>query len=154
MELITPESYIENLSEDRREAMGKLHHIFVNHLPDGFAVGMTYKMIGYFVPHSIYPNGYHCDPKMPLPFINLGAQKSHIAVYHMGLYMSSELSEWFLKVYTDWNATLPKPKKIDMGKSCIRFKKTEDIPFHLFEELAKKMTVQEWIEGYEKVLKK
>ncbi|MFM2268944.1 MAG: hypothetical protein RL757_2385, partial [Bacteroidota bacterium] len=107
-----------------------------------------------FVPHSIYPNGYHCDPKMPLPFINLGAQKSHIAVYHMGLYMSSELSEWFLKVYTDWNATLPKPKKIDMGKSCIRFKKTEDIPFHLFEELAKKMTVQEWIEGYEKVLKK
>jgi hypothetical protein len=106
-------------------------------------------MIGYVVPHSIYPAGYHCDVKLPLPFMNLASQKGHIAVYHMGIYADSELLSWFQEEYSK------KVKgKLDMGKSCIRFKKPEQIPFALFAELAKKMTVQDWISLYEKNYKK
>jgi len=106
-------------------------------------------MLGYVVPHSVYPDGYHCDPKQPLPFMGLASQKNFISFYHMGLYADKKLMDWFTKEY-------PKhaKSKLDMGKSCIRFKKMDDIPFKLIGELVKKMSAKDWISLYEKNLKK
>lgn len=145
----TPDAYIGELPAGRQEAMKKLRAVIKKNLPKGFKEGMAYGMIGYAVPHSLYPNGYHCTPELPLGFMGIASQKNFIAVYHMGIYASKELSEWFTKAYAE------KVKgKLDMGKSCIRFKKPEAIPFDLIGELATKMTVEEWINLYEKNLKK
>ncbi len=146
---MTVENYIEQLPEDRKTAMQELRKIFSENLPEGFQECMSYGMIGYVVPHSIYPAGYHCDVKLPLPFLNLASQKSHIAVYHMGIYADSELLRWFQEEYSK-----QVKGKLDMGKSCIRFKKPELIPYNLFAELARKMSVQDWISIYEKNYKK
>lgn len=146
---MTVENYIEQLPEDRKAAMQELRKIFSENLPEGFQECMSYGMIGYVVPHSIYPAGYHCDVKLPLPFLNLASQKSHIAVYHMGIYADSELLSWFQEEYSK-----QVKGKLDMGKSCIRFKKPELIPYNLFAELARKMSVQDWISIYEKNYKK
>jgi uncharacterized protein YdhG (YjbR/CyaY superfamily) len=146
---MTVENYIEQLPEDRKAAMQELRKIFSENLPEGFQECMSYGMIGYVVPHSIYPAGYHCDVKLPLPFMNLASQKSHIAVYHMGIYADSELLSWFQEEYSK-----QVKGKLDMGKSCIRFKKPELIPYNLFAELARKMSVQDWISIYEKNYKK
>lgn len=146
---MTVDNYIEQLPEDRKAAMESLRKIFSKNLPDGFQECMSYGMIGYVVPHSIYPAGYHCDAKLPLPFINLASQKSHIAVYHMGIYADPALLAWFQESYSK-NVK----GKLDMGKSCIRFKKPEQIPYELFAELARKMSVQDWIDLYEKNYKK
>jgi hypothetical protein len=144
----SPEEYIESLPEDRQEIISKIRKVLLKNLPKGFKEVMSYGMLGYVVPHSIYPDGYHCDPKLPLPFISLASQKSHIALYHMGLYGGKHL-EWFQK---EWQKV--SPKKLDMGKSCIRFKKAEDVPIELIGRLAAKITPSEWIEVYEKNLKK
>jgi hypothetical protein len=127
----------------------KLQKLFKKNLPKGFEEQMSYGMVGYVVPHKIYPDGYHCDPKLPLPFLSIASQKNFIALYHMGVYAVPELHDWFVSEY-------PKhcKSKLDMGKSCIRFKKMEDIPYDLIAELAKKMTVQDWISCYEKNYKK
>lgn len=146
---MTVENYIEQLPEDRKAAMQALRKIFSENLPQGFQECMSYGMIGYVVPHSIYPAGYHCDTKLPLPFLNLASQKSHIAVYHMGIYADPELLNWFQSAYA-----AEVKGKLDMGKSCIRFKKPELIPYGLFAELASKMSVQDWISLYEKNYKK
>ena len=142
-----PDTYIESLAEDKREAMVKLRETIAKHLPNGFEEGMSYGMIGYYVPHSAYPNGYHVNPKLPLPFINIASQKNFIALYHSGIYASPELLEWFQAEY---------PKhckyKLDMGKSCIRFKKVTDIPYQLIAELVGKITMEKWVELYEKNL--
>jgi len=145
----TVEEYISQLPVDRREAIEKLRQIVLDNLPDGFVEEMNYGMIGYVVPHSIYPDGYHCDSKAPLPFINIANQKNHIAIYHMGMYAKPELLKWFTEKY-------PKHSKfkLDMGKSCVRFKKPERITYDLIKELVSKMTVDEWIEIYEKNIKK
>lgn len=144
----TPEEYIENLPEDRRDIMRKLRKVILKNLPKGFKEGMGYGMIGYVVPHTLYKPGYHVDPKQPLMFMALASQKNHIALYHMGLYGGAEL-DWFNK---EW----PKhtTKKLDMGKSCIRFKKPEDVPLDLIGELCTRMTPQQWIECYESNLKR
>ena len=105
---------------------------------------MNYGMIGYIVPHSTYPNGYHCNPKLPLPFINLASQKNFIALYHMGIYANPQLLDWFVAEYPKHST-----QKLDMGKSCIRFKKMDQIPFDLIAELMQKITVNEWIKCYE-----
>jgi hypothetical protein len=118
-------------------------------LPKGFEEVMGYGMIGYVVPHSIYPNGYHCDPKQPLPFMNIASQKNFIAVYSMCLYMDRDLLSWFETEYAK-----RVKGKLDMGKSCIRFKKMEEIPYDLIGELSGKVTVAEWITKYEKALTK
>ena len=110
---------------------------------------MNYGMIGYVVPHSLYPAGYHCDPKQPLPFMNIASQKNFIAVYHMGVYANKKLSEWFLKEYSKYSKAKP-----DMGKSCLRFKKADQIPYKLIGELAKKITPEKWIAIYEEQFKK
>ena len=145
----TAEDYIAELPEDRKAAMAELRSILNRNLPDGFKEGIGYGMLCYSVPHSIYPAGYHCDPKLPLPFISLASQKNFIALYHMGIYADQKLLEWFTAEY-------PKHAKgkLDMGKSCIRFKKTDDIPMALIAQLAAKVTPSQWIETYEAAFKK
>ncbi len=145
----SPEQYINEAPEDRREALQKLREVILSNLPKGFQEGMQYGMIGYAVPHDIYPAGYHCDPKIPLPFMSFASQKNSINFYHMGIYAKKELYDWFV-------AEFPKhsKKKLDMGKSCMRFKKVEDIPFELLGVLSQKITPEEWIEIYEAAFKK
>ncbi|QXP72912.1 DUF1801 domain-containing protein [Tenacibaculum sp. AHE15PA] len=145
----SPEEYIAQVPEERQAVLEKLRSTIKNSLPKGFEEGMSYNMIGYYVPHALYPDGYHCDPKLPLPFISIASQKNSINLYHMGLYAKQELYDWFVAEY-------PKhcKRKLDMGKSCIRFKKIEEIPFDLIKELCTKMTVKEWIAIYESAIKK
>jgi len=143
----TISGYINAVSVDKKAAVEKLHQTVAKNLPKGFIPEISYGMIGYVVPHTLYPNGYHCDPKLPLPFISIAAQKNFIALYHMGIYVDAHLLAW-------WKAEYPKycKTKLDMGKSCIRFKKTDDIPYKLIAELCKKMSVNEWIQLYERML--
>jgi hypothetical protein len=147
---MSTKEYIEQLEEERKVPFQKLMNIISENLPKGFEADFMYKMPAFVVPKTLYPNGYHCSPELALPFINLASQKKFIALYHMGLYADTELHDWFVSEY---------PKhckyKLDMGKSCIRFKKMEDIPFDLIQELMTKMTTQNWIDLYEnKFLKK
>ena len=144
----SPEQYIAELPEDRKEVMQKLRDVTLKNLPKGFEEQMSYGMIGYVVPHSIYPDGYHCTPKLPLPFMNIASQKNYIALYHMGIYANPELLEWFTTEYPKHSA-----QKLDMGKGCIRFKKLDQIPFDLIAELAGKMSVEDWINCYETQIK-
>ncbi len=144
----TVDEYIASLPDDRKDAMTKLRKEIKKNIPKGFQECMSYGMIGYVVPHSIYPDGYHCTPKLPLPFINIASQKNFIAVYHMGVYGDKKLLDWYLAEYAKQST-----KKLDMGKSCMRFKKMEDIPYKLIGELASKMTVQDWIDQYERLFK-
>ncbi len=145
----TVTEYIEKLPEERKEAVKKLREAILKSLPSGFEEGMGYGMAGYVVPHKIYPAGYHCNPKTPLPFAGFASQKNFISLYHMGLYADPKLYDWFVAEYPKHSRL-----KLDMGKSCIRFKKTNEIPFELISELFSKMSVQDWIELYEKNLKK
>lgn len=145
----TPEQYIKELPEDRKEAISKLRETVLKNLPKGFKETMAYGMLGYVVPHEIYPAGYHCDPKLPLPFANIASQKNFIAFYHMGVYSDPALLKWFTTEYPKHS-----PAKLDMGKSCIRFKKQEHIPHKLIGELVKKISVKDWIKTYEENLKR
>lgn len=140
--------YINQLEGERKEAIEKLRKVILDNLPEGFQEVISYKMIGYVVPHSIYPNGYHCNTKLPLPFINIASQKSHVALYHMGIYANEGLMNWFTKEYPNHSN-----KKLDRGKSCIRFKKVEDIPYELIGDLVSKITVEDWISSYEENFK-
>lgn len=141
--------YIKNLPDDRRKVFSELKAVIEQNLPPGFQETMSYGMPSFVVPHSIYPSGYHCDPKQALPFISIASQKNFIAVYHMGLYANEKLLKWFQDEYVR-----QVKGKLDMGKSCIRFKKPEQIPFKLLGDLASRMTVEEWIKLYEKNLKR
>ena len=134
----TPEQYLKELPADRKEPMSQLRNTILKNLPKGFKEVMSYGMIGYVVPHEIYPAGYHCDPKLPLPFMNSASQKNFIALYHMGIYSNSKLLKWFVEEYPKHTTA-----KLDMGKSCIRFKKPEHIPHKLIGELVKKITVKD-----------
>jgi hypothetical protein len=140
--------YIAQLPEDRIEPMEKLRETILTNLPEGFEECISYGMIGYVVPLSTYPAGYHCDPKLPLGFMNIASQKNFIALYHMGIYGSNTLLSWFVEEY-------PKhcKSKLDMGKSCIRFKKMDQIPYDLIAQLCKKLTIEKYIEIYETALK-
>lgn len=144
----TVDQYMEELPPERKRAIAELRSVIGKNIPKGFQEAMSYGMIGYVVPHSKYPAGYHCDPKLPLPFISVASQKSFIALYHMGLYADPELLKWFTEAYAKASS-----KKMDMGKSCLRFKKVEEIPFQLIGELASKMSADEWIELYERNFK-
>ena len=145
----TPDAYIAEMPEERQKAFSKLRSVIKKNIPKGFKETMGYGMMGYCVPHSIYPAGYHCNPKDPLPFMGLASQKNFIAVYHMGIYADPALLKWFVSAHAKAS-----PKKLDMGKSCIRYKKPDDIPFELIGELASKITPDEWIAIYEKNLKR
>lgn len=148
IEANNPEEYLKNIPEARQVSFRKLRNTIVENLPKGFEETMSYGMIGYVVPHSIYPSGYHCNPKLPLPFISIASQKNFIAFYHMGLYANQNLFEWFVKEYPKYSKY-----KLDMGKSCVRFKKVDDIPFDLLATLVQKISVEKWIEQYESSLK-
>jgi uncharacterized protein YdhG (YjbR/CyaY superfamily) len=141
----TVNEYMDGLPEDRKMAVSELRKVILKNLPKGFKEEMSYGMIGYVVPHSLYAPGYHCDPKLPLPFMNIASQKNFISLYHMGIYANDKLMKWFTEEFAKRSTA-----KLDMGKSCIRFKKPELIPYELIGELATKMTVQNWIELYEK----
>jgi uncharacterized protein YdhG (YjbR/CyaY superfamily) len=143
------DDYYEKLPDERRNAMLKLREVINHNIPAEFEEMLNYGMPAWVVPKSLYPAGYHCNPQLPLPFLNIASQKSHIAFYHMGLYSKASMMEWFLNRCTE--AGLKKP---DMGKSCIRFKKAEDIPFELLGELCRKMSASDWISIYEATLKK
>lgn len=145
----TPEEYLASLPEDRKEAMEKLRKVILDNLPKGFEEGMAYGMLGYVVPLSSYPAGYHCTPNTPLPFLSIASQKNFIGFYHMGMYSDKELYNWFTEEF-------PKHSKykLDMGKSCVRFKKIEAIPYDLIAELVSKITPEKWIEIYESQIKR
>lgn len=144
----SPDDYISQLPPDRVEPMNKLRAAIQDNIPDGFEETMSYGMIGYVVPHSLYPDGYHCSPELPLPFLNIASQKNFIAVYHSGIYAVPEIHDWFIAEYPKHSK-----RKLDMGKSCIRFKKMDDIPFDLIGELCSKLTPIEWIKHYESAVK-
>ena len=144
----SPEEYIHQLPDERQDSFNKLRNTIVKHLPLGFEERMSYGMIGYVVPKSLYPAGYHCDPKLPLPFVNIASQKNFISLYHMGIYTDPEMLQWFQSEYAQQCKY-----KLDMGKSCVRFKKMDDIPFDLIAELMEKMTPEDWINRYESAFK-
>lgn len=148
-EAITVNEYFESLPDDRKHAMVRLRKVILDNIPPGFSEQMSYGMVGYVVPHSIYPPGYHCDPKLPLPFVNIASQKNFIALYHMGIYSDKDILDWFTSEYSKHSSA-----KLDMGKSCIRFKKPEQIPYELIGQLMKKISVKDWIKTYEEVHKK
>jgi hypothetical protein len=145
----TPQEYIDSLPDDRKEAVKELRKVALKNLPKGFSEVMAYGMLGYVVPLSKYPAGYHCDPKLPLGFMNIASQKNFIAIYHMCMYGDGKLLKWFTDEYPKHTKA-----KLDMGKSCVRFKKLDQIPYKLIGELASKITPDQWIEIYEKHLKK
>ena len=117
----TVDEYLKSLPADRRAAIGAVRKVILANLDEGYEECMSYGMIGYVVPHRIYPAGYHCDPSLPLPFANLGSQKNHMALHLMCCYGDKATDQWFRKA---WAAA---GKKLDMGKSCVRFKKLEDL---------------------------
>ena len=145
----TVEEILANVPVERAEAFNKLHNVIVKNLPDGFEAAISYGGLGYVVPHSIYPAGYHCKPSEALPFAGIASQKHSINFYHMGIYSSPEILSWFKEEYPKHSK-----QKLDMGKSCVRFKKLEEIPYKLIGELMKKVSVKEWIDIYESNYKK
>ncbi|WP_298531697.1 DUF1801 domain-containing protein [uncultured Algibacter sp.] len=145
----TPKQYIAELPEDRKVPVEKLRQQILDNLPEGIEEAMNYGMLGYVIPHTVYPDGYHCDPKLPLPFMNLASQKNFVAVYSMVLYAKPDVMDWFTPEYAKRCKY-----KLDMGKSCIRFKRMDDIPFELIGELTTKVNAKEWINIYENSRKK
>jgi uncharacterized protein YdhG (YjbR/CyaY superfamily) len=141
----TPGEYIAELPADRQAAMTKLRATIKKNLPKGFEERMAYGMIGYVVPHKLYPSGYHCDPKLPLGLMWIASQKNFIVLHHLGIYGNKELLDWFTVEYAK-----AVPTKLDMGKGCVRFKKTENIPYKLIGDLATKISPADWIKLYEK----
>lgn len=144
----TVNEILTNLPEDRAEPFNKLHDVIVKNLPKGFEAAISYGGLGYVVPHKLYPAGYHCKPSEPLPFAGIASQKGSINFYHMGIYADPALLKWFQAEYPRHSK-----QKLDMGKSCVRFKKMDDIPYKLIGALMKKISVKQWIETYETVFK-
>jgi hypothetical protein len=143
----TVDQYLASLPEDRRTAISAVREVILENLDKNYEEGMQYGMIGYYVPHKVYPAGYHCDPKQPLPFASLASQKSHMAIYLMCIYGQPEHEKWFREA---WAKT---GKKLDMGKSCVRFKKLEDLPLDVIGEAIRRAPVKAYIEHYESVVR-
>ena len=145
----TVHEILTNLPSGRVEPFNKLHDVIIKNLPKGFEAAISYGGLGYVVPHTLYPAGYHCKPIEPLPFAGIASQKNSINFYHMGIYSDPKLLNWFVSEYPKHSK-----QKLDMGKSCVRFKKLDEIPYTLIGELMKKMSVKDWIDFYEMTLKK
>ena len=141
--------YINSLPSDRKTTITQLINVIEKNIPKGFEKVMNYGMPSFVIPHTIYPNGYHCDTTLPLPFIGVSNQKSSISLHHMGLYADPELLNWFKLEYPKHSNA-----KLDMGKSCIRFKKFNEIPYELIGILSNRMTLKKWIDIYEHKIKK
>lgn len=151
----TVAEYLDSLPDDRRAALEAVRDVFLKNLGAGFEEGMQYGMIGYYVPHGLYPAGYHCDPKQPLPYAGLASQKNYMSFYLMSLYLAaggrrpeggSDFEKWFR---AEWAKT---GKKLDMGKSCIRFKKLDDLALDVIAEALRRVSAEKYIEQYESVL--
>jgi uncharacterized protein YdhG (YjbR/CyaY superfamily) len=142
----TVEDYLQSLPADRRAAMQKVREVVLANLPEGYEECVSYGMIGYVVPHKLYPAGYHCNPELPLPFVNLGSQKNHMALYLMHVYGDPKTEEWFRKAYAATG------KKLDMGKSCVRFRKAEDLPLDVIGQVIARMPVKDYIARFEALL--
>jgi len=138
--------YLAELPDDRRAALKAVREVILKNLDKDYEEGMSYGGIGYYVPHHVYPPGYHCDPKLPLPFAGLASQKNHMAIYLMCIYGENEHNKWFREAWTKTG------KKLDMGKSCIRFKRLEDLPLELIGEAIRRVPAKTWITHYEKSL--
>lgn len=145
----TVNEYLQSLPAERKEVVSKLRMVVRKNLPKGFEEVIGYGMIGYVVPFKLYPQGYHCNPETPLPFMGIASQKNFVAVYHMGIYADEKLSKWFQAEYSKLGIG-----KLDMGKSCIRFKKMDQIPYQLIGELSSKITTKDWINKYESAFRK
>jgi uncharacterized protein YdhG (YjbR/CyaY superfamily) len=143
------DAYVQKIAADRKKACEKLRSVIRQSIPQGFEEVINYGMPSYVVPHSLYPDGYHCDPKLPLPFVSFASQKNFIAVYHMGIYANEDLMNWFVGEYPNHCS-----RKLDMGKSCIRFKKIDEIPYDLIGELMRRISVENWISLYEESVKR
>jgi hypothetical protein len=143
----TVQEYLDQLPDHRHEAISAVRDVMLKNLPKGFEEGMQYGMIGYFVPHSVYPDGYHCNPKEPLPYASLAAQKNYMSIYLMCIYGDEAHRDWFVEA---WNKT---GKKLDMGKSCVRFKKLEDVPLKVVGQAMKRVSVKKYIDFYESATK-
>jgi hypothetical protein len=142
----TVDEYLKSLPPDRREVISAVRKVILANLPEGYEECMSYGMIGYVVPHRIYPAGYHCDPSLPLPFANLASQKNHMALYLMCCYGDKATDQWFRKA---WAAA---GKKLDMGKSCVRFKKLEDVSLEVIGQVIARVPVKNYIARIEQVL--
>jgi uncharacterized protein YdhG (YjbR/CyaY superfamily) len=145
----TVDEYIQALPSERQSVFQELRDVIKQNLPKGFEECMSYNMPAFSVPHSIYPAGYHCKPEEPLPFLSIASQKNFIGFYHMGIYVMPDILDWFTVSYTKLEIG-----KLDMGKSCVRFKKIDRMPYELIAELCQKISVDQWIEVYERELKK
>ncbi|HMX89052.1 MAG: DUF1801 domain-containing protein [Saprospiraceae bacterium] len=145
----TVDEILKNVPAERMASFNELHNVIVKNLPKGFEAAISYGGLGYVIPHSLYPAGYHCKPSEPLPFAGIASQKNSINFYHMGIYADPELMKWFVSEFPKHSK-----QKLDMGKSCIRFKKLDDIPYMLIGELMKKISAKEWINIYETKMKK
>ena len=145
MPVSTVSEYLKNIPADQKVAFEQLRKSVLSSLPEGLEECISYNMLWYVVPHSVYPAGYHCDPKLPLPFISIAYQKNSINLYHMWMHAKPEISERFQNERKKHSS-----RKLDMGKSCIRLKYYDDIPYILIEELIGKMSMKEWIDIYEK----
>jgi uncharacterized protein YdhG (YjbR/CyaY superfamily) len=143
------DDYFQNLPPERQDAMLRLRAVIQESIPEGFEERLSYKMPGWVVPHSLYPDGYHCKPEEPLPFVSIASQKNFVALYHMGIYADPETLEWFRAEYAK-----RVPTKLDMGKSCIRFKKPDQMPFDLIGELMARITPEDWVATYEANVKR
>lgn len=143
------QTYLQQVPEERRPYFERLRQTLLDNLPAGYEEQMSYGMIGYVVPHKRYPPGYQVNPDLPLPFINLASQKHYIALYHACIYTSPKLLAWFQTAYQERYS-----HKLDMGKSCIRFRKWKAMPYELVGELAQKIPVEEWIRLYEQSRKR
>lgn len=141
--------YLNSIPEDRKPFFNKLRKTILDNIPTGFDECLTYNMIGFVVPLNTYPSGYHVTSNTPLPFVNIASQKNFIALYHMGIYTNPKIYDWFVAEYSKHCKY-----KLDMGKSCVRFKKMEDIPFDLIAILMQKYSVDDWIRTYESAIKK
>lgn len=146
---MTVSDYINNVQEERKSVFLQVLEAVRKGIPSNFEECISYGMIGFVVPHSLYPKGYHCDPKLPLPFISLANQKNSINLYHMGIYANADLLDWFVDSYNKSSGS-----KLDMGKSCIRFNPKKEIPYLLIQELCSKMKAEEWIKMYESAFHK
>lgn len=139
----TVKEYLSSLPADRRAALSAVRAVIRKNLDKGYKEGLQYGAIGYYVPHSVYPAGYHCDPKQPLPFVGLGSQKNHMSFGIMTLYLDPEADAWFRR---EWAKT---GKKLDMGKVCIRFRKLEDLPLELIGRAIARVPVADCVALYE-----
>jgi hypothetical protein len=142
----TVDAYLAELPEERREAISAIRGVILKNLPRGYEEGMQWGVIGYYVPHSLYPAGYHCQPEEPLPVASLASQKNHMAFYGLGLYINEAQARWFVE---EWKKA---GKKLDMGKSCVRFKTLDDVAVDVIGRAIKRLPVEQYIEQYERQL--